>query len=341
MYEKSDDFVVEKARKHEWCLCLFFSVDLENATNYKHMMRARQQQDGWTADNDWCAVFNRFYEEFPRDFRRHCPVFSEHNESDGICRAYAPVLWKFAGDEILFYAPLTDFRQTLGHVDAFAQTVINFNKTFIKKGIDLRCKGTAWVAGFPMNNRVVWVPREDRNQPLLIDFIGSSIDTGFRLAKFSSSRRLVVSLDLLWMLAISGQRCRHINRFGWLRYKFHGEHELKGVLDSKPYPIFWVDLEYRDVDLWRVPPEISFDDIISFCKDFAESTPNNAFIRPFLVGDPDDELAEVPSHFEKQHNLLLAYLALVQDSRKHTDAPQASDSSLRLPDNALMLSTIK
>jgi hypothetical protein len=233
MSEAGEQFVLEKAQTHDWCLCLFLSVDLENATDYKLKARLRQQEDGWTTDNDWCAVFEQFYREFPIDFYRAYSLLSEHRETKNICQPFPPVLWKFAGDEILFYAPLTDARQTLEHLDAFAQTIINSNAGFAKRGITLRCKGTAWLAGFPINNRIVLMSRSN-GQPPFIDFIGSSIDTGFRLSKFSSPRRLAISLDLLWILAICGLQCRYINRFGWLRYRYFGDHVLKGVLRGCP-----------------------------------------------------------------------------------------------------------
>lgn len=123
MHKTGEQFILEKAQNYSWCLCLFFSVDLENATDYKIKMRSRQQEDGLTIDNDWCAVFERFYREFPIDFRRAYLPLASQPETKDIFPPISPVVWKFAGDEILFYAPLTDCRQILEHISAFAQTI--------------------------------------------------------------------------------------------------------------------------------------------------------------------------------------------------------------------------
>lgn len=84
----------------------------------------------------------------------------------------------------------------------------------------------------------------------LLDFVGPSIDNGFRLTKFASPRKLIVSIGLAWMLAeglkdlqsSNNPRVKEICE-GW-RFYYDGGEVLKGIRSGNPYPVFWIDEHY-------------------------------------------------------------------------------------------------
>jgi hypothetical protein len=231
MPTSSTKSVSEIAQSKNWCLSLFFSVDLEGATHYKAIKQAQDR------DNDWCTVFKTFYEKFPNNFIQSYSSPQSNN-------TLSPTVWKYIGDEILFYVLLPDSKHVLTHVSNFGQAIIDYNTLLRTSG--LHCKGTMWLAGFPINNRIVTIPNTSDPNNNLIDFIGSSIDCGFRLSKFSTPRRLVLSLDLIWMVVETLQHSAHPKPLEWFVFRYHGEHELKGVFSGRKYPVFGLDLYAND-----------------------------------------------------------------------------------------------
>jgi hypothetical protein len=298
--------ILEKAKNYDWLLCIFFSVDIEGATAYK--ITARNQAD----DSDWCDLFEDFYTGFSGCFYKAYRPFS----LSSVCytvEQLRPTLWKSVGDEILFYSIITDSVQTLAHVYAFRRAIINYNKILQKYGV--QCKGTAWIAGFPVNNRIVLAPNKNDNDPLLIDFLGSSIDAGFRLTKFSSPRKLVVSLDLLWLFAESALVYMEEGTDDSLTslisvIKYAGQHELKGVFSGKKYPIFWLDtciIQPVEDTFLSVPHPCDLQNIVTFCEEFSPTIDSAAFIRPFINNDPSKRFDKIPKSFDRRRQRLIAY----------------------------------
>jgi len=90
-------------------------------------------------------------------------------------------------------------------------------------------KGTGWLAGFPVMNSVM--PGDSVSH---FDFLGSSIDIGFRLSRFASPRKFIFSVELAYVLSAPGKLIEN-------GFRYHGKEILKGVLANRPYPIFWLD----------------------------------------------------------------------------------------------------
>jgi hypothetical protein len=186
-----------------------------------------------------------------------------------------------------------------------------------------------WLAGFPINNRIVEIqPIGMESSESIIDFIGPSIDCGFRLSKWASPRRLVIGLDLLWMFVAAQQKCNEVKDYGWITFRYLGERELKGVFSGKPYPIFWCDLhssETEEEDKWnQLPPVCTNSAIISFCEKINNKTIDCDFIKPFIVKDPSMLFCEVPCEFTDQRNVLMDYNKTAQKDR--TDSEKQSNS---------------
>ena len=68
------------------------------------------------------------------------------------------------------------------------------------------------------------------------DYIGPLVDMGFRLKEYASSRKLVISADLAYLMLVSGLG-------GDMALFYEGEFPLKGVLRGKPYPVIWIDCD--------------------------------------------------------------------------------------------------
>jgi hypothetical protein len=309
---ESQQIVFAAAKTNDWCLCVFFSVDIEGATAYKTEMRIKKRDD-----EDWCYLFDAFYADFPKRFFGKYNVILRRLRKVGRT-IKRPVLWKFVGDEILFYAPLTDSRQTIDHLYAFYQTIINYNTELKSRGVKVKCKGTMWIAGFPVNNRIILPPkrkkRQNRDQPLfIVDFLGSSIDCGFRLTKFASPRRLVVSLDLIWIIAaLIDQIDEQETPFEFIRskIKYAGRHTLKGVFSGQPYPVFWVDTVSKPnvEDKWTgLSLHCECEDIVRFCKDLLPQVGSDNLIKPFIFGDTFASFDVVADGFEKQRRVVIEY----------------------------------
>jgi hypothetical protein len=303
MSKSAIEIVSEMSRSKSWCLCLFFSVDIEGATRYKSVKQLQHGHD------DWCTVFESFYIRFPKDFTQsYIPLPQSVSDVSDTCTT--PAIWKYVGDEILFYVPLNNSQHVLTHVSNFGQTLIDYDKLLQAQG--LHCKGTMWLAGFPINNRVVVIPDISESNNKLIDFIGSSIDCGFRLSKFSSPRRLVLSLDLIWMLSTVLQKSTRAKQYDWFVFRYHGEHELKGVFSGRKYPIFGLDLYANDTleeDKWnQIPPKCEDKDaIIKFCEKVHDKMNEHDFIRPFIANDKSSLFSEIPLRFKEQQELLKNY----------------------------------
>ncbi|MDR2706149.1 MAG: hypothetical protein LBC02_10255 [Planctomycetaceae bacterium] len=312
--------IVQKAREYDWLLCIFFSVDIEGATAYKSNIRIQSRE------KDWCLVFNRFYEDFPNALSS-AYFHPSNDQTKGqyqypTIKIILPELWKFIGDEILFYAPITSPEQTLEHIRAFRKTIINYNKTILQPN-GIQCKGTAWLAGFPVRNRIVLIDnnpnnkKKKRNKPTapIIDFIGASIDTGFRLTKFASPRRLVVSLDLLWLLAESYDKHSGEDDYAFIKndIKYAGKHELKGVFSGKSYPIFWIESNITEPVEDQFLPDYKKCDasnIIRFCKEFSNTLGTSIFPKPFIVGEDNEGQVkenQVEKDFQQQREALRNY----------------------------------
>jgi len=301
----AEEIVRKASEKDEWCLGVFFSADIEGATAYKTTMRTLDSEE------DWCYLFETFYREFPNTFKGEYQDLSKQHATIKIPDPLKPVVWKYGGDEILLYAPLTDYGQILEHLRAFYQSIINYNQVLIDRNITVRCKGTAWLAGFPVNNRIISFQSIEKGGSTVIDFIGSSIDCGFRLTKFATSQKLVVSLDLLWMFAEALTKYKNAKHFASLQdIYYEGKFALKGVWSGTPYPVFWIDaLTTRPIEeKWVTKVEkCAIGDIIEFCEKINDSMSSSDFIRPFIKSDHPHPFDKIPEGFEEKRQRIISY----------------------------------
>lgn len=286
-------------------LRLFLSVDLVGSTSYK---QSRQS---------WSPEILSFYRNFDYALQAQYRAFSEGHKT----ALPAPEFWKSNGDELLYVCEL----QNLSHAHALIHlwlAALNDYRAMgshADKAMDV--KSTAWIGLFPAPNAEIFFrrgaapPASDAGDPVLAqadirdewyanpnnpaitrDFVGPSMDTGFRLTSWATPRRMIVSVDLAFVL--TGAYTRGV---GPLRLHFSGKDKLKGVIGNQPYPTIWIpvgeELRERPVSDGQRVDGISTDraTIRAHCESIIEQ--NYRSITPlFLAGARHDDFDWAPPY---------------------------------------------
>lgn len=216
-------------KEREDTVVLFVSLDLVNSTAFK------------SVHDTWPLVISRFYEISLTEIRDISTEFR---------------LWKYVGDEVLFYRPVHDFHKLANDINriflAIGSVVEQMDAAFEEGKNFLSVKGTAWLAKVTylppgqmkaildrqssdrsLKNIMIDVPNEDIGQE--VDFLGPDVDAGFRVAKFSDKKKLVLSANLAKCLIsyCSG------DSIDTSRLKIVGLEVLRGVWSGRHYPIIW------------------------------------------------------------------------------------------------------
>lgn len=224
---------------------LFLSCDLQNSTQFKQK----------SENKDWVATFLAFYTEFPAllstKIASACPALQ------GRLR-----LWKAIGDELIFSIRIRSERECSDAIDVWLAAMRAFETEHLVGKTLMTLKGGAFLATVPSPDRRVAIPRAvgsaDRSQldaeavneqtlnyatdenafaaEFAMDFVGPSIDTGFRVLKYASRRYFVLTVEAAHILFKHYSNEEMDHRHAYLV----GTHELKGVWGGQPYPVFAV-----------------------------------------------------------------------------------------------------
>lgn len=162
-------------------LYLFLSVDIIGSTQLKY--------DPEKPIN-WFNSFKAFYISFPDELKSKLKLvydlegltYSEENL----------VVWKYAGDEILLFSTITQKDEVPCIILAFRKTLEDW---FAKSPEKLKIKGSAWIGQVPfIDRKIINIKKNTNNE--LPDFIGPSIDCGFRIGKYSSQTEISISIEV-------------------------------------------------------------------------------------------------------------------------------------------------
>jgi len=290
-------------------LRVFLSVDIVNSTALKQEFRQREGES-------WIEVAHGFYTNFPVMLEA---TVVRNSSAPTDPAGTSPELWKALGDELIFVAEVCKMEDLPPILDAFRETTRRWNIDFESKGIAV--KGAAWLAGFPVMNSAIAGDDADH-----LDFLGLSMDVGFRLAHHASPRRFALSAELAYVLAALESELVDEMRYG-------GNEVLKGVLRDRPYPILSLDcflgdkipafahLEILAEQAFRpVGPAISAPQLAEFLLAWMRST--NGEICPPFCPHVDDERFPVPDDYGDREREALAEL-----ERAVLEVPQASESA--------------
>lgn len=301
MIDNNNRIPTETDRK----LKVFFSVDIQGSTEHKTKNNSIRNYE-----SHWARSFEYFFEQFPKQFAGACKKTSAKL---GNLELVEPEIWKFLGDEILFASTISNKAQLYLLTREFVQTTFENDKEFQRKH-QLRIKGTAWTAGFPISNSEIRIANSVEGkqglQGHLLDFIGPDIDIGFRLSKVAKPGRVVLSMPLTELLVNfeSGmQNFYEINDISPLEISHVGWKELKGVFNGIPYPVFWAKCAKH-----KIPVSPWEEHTCEFTKTYLHSRLDNSEKIPSLIKqirkdlqDPNmyphyiDE-SEMPEHHQKQ-----------------------------------------
>lgn len=203
---------------------LFLSVDIIDSTELKY-----NSETDWI--NEIINFYSIFYETFTETIETTREYYSLKNHDKLIT-------WKYSGDEILFYINISEDNEILSIIDAFAKTLEEM--ALPEKHNKLKFKGTAWLGQVPFIDI-------EFNKNNLTDFIGTSIDCGFRLGKFATQTDLIVSMEIAHIWSTS----RYSSA---INIRFLRKEKLKGVLGNFEYPIFSIKLNINHPEKDLITP---------------------------------------------------------------------------------------
>jgi hypothetical protein len=215
-------------------LIVFFSFDLVNSTRYKSINTS-----------GWPFVAREFYEAVVDGMRKWL---------DG------GKVWKYVGDEVLLFKQITRPDQLRQCITAAYQVIATSMNAIHEKFPDtkklLAVKGTTWCARVerfdtsatthPDGSAKAGINLIFRSNEVgqgQIDFLGPDIDAGFRIAKHTMRRRLVVGAELAYLLYLSRVSYPAIEE----QLKIVSYEILKGVWDDRRYPILWYEDDWSNV----------------------------------------------------------------------------------------------
>ncbi|WP_461600044.1 hypothetical protein, partial [Achromobacter marplatensis] len=316
------------------CLRIFISVDIVGSTNFKQLLASKVSDEQHTPNGEaathpgrkWLNPILQFYDQMAARFGHEWRTLSEAARIE--CHwtpGDAPQLWKAVGDELIFTKKLGSHQEAYICVAAMLKTVHEFRNTIKahSSGLDLKC--AAWIAGFPVNNAEVVLSTTSVQDSLgyddgdfifanltrlhdmgkdptaIRDFIGPSIDTGFRVASLSNPRQFVFTVDLALLLAAASAAIPAASTsVAPLTYYYLGRIPLKGVTNDVPYPVFWIDAAtpspltaIEDRLEGRQPVNATL--VKEYCERYIERQQGTHIIRPYLVNDSDHAFRQKPA----------------------------------------------
>lgn len=222
-------------------LCLFFSFDIVNSTQYK------------TTIGCWPVIIRGLLED----------IRSRVFKTMGFLQSVT--MWRVIGDEVVFVTPVYSTQDIFEAVDAIFevtqrecvslktgkffenienQSISGTEIEFLKTQRTLSIKSAAWIAAVnkkiesQYDNLKFMYSASEHNEAIR-EYLGVDIDTGFRIKGYTKERRLVVSIELAHLL-LSHASDNKAEREE-IAEKLHivGYDRLKGVWNGDPYPIIW------------------------------------------------------------------------------------------------------
>jgi len=224
--------MTEKTTKSS--VAMFMSADLSGSTAFK----SQAQGDGDSPE--WLEAFEAFYREVPLIMMGQIAgAFAMEDEvpHSGV--------WKVIGDEIIFMAHPRTPREAQLLTIAFYRTIINHDRKIFQRW-PLRIKGCCWAAQISDRNREIEIPEmlgTDENQ-VYVDFLGPDVDTGFRLSARAGRGQVVISSNLVQLLA-------GMEEPEGIQFYYLGRKVLKGVYNGRPYPLFLMAMPDCMPETWE------------------------------------------------------------------------------------------
>lgn len=310
-------------------LKLFCSIDIIDSTAFKnkHLLKSYSCQE-------WFLFFRDFYDSFRTTLQQSYDTLIEGSSIGKDSEFCYPYQWKNIGDEIVFFTDILRYEHLIVHIDAFKKTIEQFNKDSSKQ---LKVKGTSWLAGFPVVNAILDHKNDEKNvknsieKKLEIDFIGPSIDLGFRIAKFSTHRKFVISVDLAYVLLCTLLNTNTTN----FHFYFDRNQDTKGI-NGNEYPIIWIDnfnshdpIEDELYGIKRSPSSYAL--LHKFCKTFIYDNASR-FMPPFIYGVESEDFKK-PEKYDELYNSVCE--KIYEGNKEDIDIPKNESDISSLSNNKI------
>lgn len=307
-------------------LRIFLSADIVGSTGLKQVPLAKGAADIHDQHTIWFLIIQGFYVEAAQAVAEEWGAATDAWPEDPLCFGTAPKLWKTIGDEVVFEKVVTDHRQVSTVLMCWVKALDRMRLFLRDKDVRLDVKSTAWLAGFPVVNKEVVLDggvdgpalnsenyfiesgsilnryyTGDLLPGLVIDYVGPAIDTGFRLSAFATSRKLVISVGIAYVLSkTSSTDDKRIIRF---RTMFDGGSPMKGVMGGRQYPVFWIDLSpehslARCEDALTGAGRLTDDKIEAYCNAFYSELGSYAF-KPFVDEPTEQQIKGRPPWYDE------------------------------------------
>ena len=329
---------------------LGLSADASAAERKKHLHPA------------WFAPIADFYAQTQTSFHRHWADLQTQAGKDSafkdIVIGKPPSFWKAIGDEIAFSKRLENAHEAIFAMVAWIKTLEDARALLQSHSQELDVKSAAWLAGFPVRNtEVIFAPSSfdkdmktppegdddfvyralsrlkafydgsgsaGKDEAWIRDFVGPSIDTGFRIAGKATPRKFMISVELANLLHHAHDTLpdkgssvlkSHLQN---IQFRYDGREQFKGVMGNTPYPLIWIDLDSSDSArdaLNAAEDEISgttsptIKQVGKFCDAFIRDHPK------YLVAPYICDAAGKKVHGERppDHGVKASYLAKIDE----------------------------
>lgn len=282
-------------------------MDLVGATQFKQSRHA------------WRPEILSFYRNFDYVLHSQTQKFRESLDSP----LPAPEFWKSNGDELLYTWSLQNLADAHSILHIWLAALAEYRAMETPGAQELQLKSTAWIALFPLPNSEVFFRRgappsrsrsdnvhdaalaqsEIRDEwyagaatgEITKEYVGPSIDTGFRLTSWAAPERLIISIDLAFLLTSS-----HPQGVDPLPIRMGGKGPLKGVIDNAPYPAIWIAVGHPRMDRARAGELTANPSVIkSTCEAIIEQ--NYKIITPiFMSVASHDDYGWAPPYILRQ-----------------------------------------
>lgn len=228
-------------------LLLFISFDICGSTELKAV---------WP--NDWQNVVLSFY-------KRVEELLVDCFEEKNLTRL--PSVWKYVGDEVLFFFVPASIQEVAAVIDATWQTLEVLDRELreripprIAGQVGAGVKASVWASPLTISDGSVDSLDTSKRSDLddareyssgpgqRPDFIGHYVDLGFRISKYANRHFVVISAEVWFLLhevveSLSpkdgGTTLKNIRMVGLAK-------DLKGIWHRRPYPIFWFRDNWND-----------------------------------------------------------------------------------------------
>ncbi len=291
-------------------LILFVSIDLIGSTAYKNK---------YPNSNDFSLLFLNFYRSMPQYlYSAIINISSKYPDIEFDPYNHLVRLIKVLGDEVILKIDLNKFIDVPIILVGLRDAINAYrNKYLIDKGLDL--KATVWTASFPIINKEIKVPivptPAGKRVQELTDYLGPSMDLGFRLTKYSNENLITISLEVACIFSLIPELTHKIFQDEKIEIIYDKLESLKGIYGGQPYPIFWIEnLTYleearKDIkgnilnpNLSITPGEISYNKLYHYCKLYIDKIGNNNLLcEPYITENVKNDIKVIDGIMPPEH----------------------------------------